>query len=1216
MEPLDLLNTPLQGINLIEASAGTGKTYTIEGIFLRLILEKELPVDQILVVTFTKAATEELRDRIRIKLLQAENAFSSGMSKDKFLKELLKHQKDHLTAVDLIHAALVEFDKASIFTIHGFCARILYEHAFETANLFDTELISDQTEWIREVVEDFWRKNFYDAPLELIGFFTEKIKGPGYFQQLLSQMRAAEIKIIPKVNQPPLKNVKAFRNVYQCLKDQWPQARKGVIEAFADPSLSAVQYGSLEPAENETGVTKRDIKIISLIDAMEKYAAPNSAGFPLFDNFEKFTDQKIRKAVKKNRQPPSHDFFKTCDQVYRKAADLQAELENYFVWLKTQLFDYASSELKKRKAQKNIQFFDDLLLMVKKALAAKSGNPLAQAIRQKYKAALVDEFQDTDDIQYEIFSRLFSTKDSLLFMIGDPKQAIYSFRGADIFSYLKAARHARAKFTLQKNWRSEPALISAVNAIFSNVADPFIFKEIPFENARPGKKALSAPSQSNPPLTLWYLDSRTHAPPNKPITKTESVRLIGEAVADEICRMLTTESEPWLPGDVAVLVRTNRQAQLIKDDLSAKGIPAVLYSTGNIFDSREAMELEKILLSISAPSDVDYAKAALAMDMMGARGEELLSAGLDVRRWESRLAAFREYYQLWQRSGFMAMFRMLLSREKIRQRLLAFADGERRLTNVLHLAEILQQESVRRNLGISGVIKWLAEQRSGQAPRLEEHQLRLESDERAVKIVTIHKSKGLEYPVVFCPFGWEGSFVKDNEIIFHQQDKRDGDPRLTLDLGSDSRNLNLIHAQNELLAENVRLLYVASTRAKSKCYLAWGRIKTADSSAHAYLLHGSDRPGMDYRSENLVAVLNNHVRGKLDEDRIEDLNRLIKKSRASIELLPLPQKTDRVFFEQTDPVEAIVCRKFSGKIDRTWKVSSYSSLVSRRITDIDLPDRDAFADLLGSLTSTSEKWIDSQGSIAPTNIFGFPKGSDAGNFFHDLLQHLDYTSYSADLLKQPIDHMLQAYGFDRSWQPIVAETISHVLTVPLKADKPELTLSTIALKDRINEMEFYFSLNPVVPQTLHAVFQQHSRIGDIGNFPLLLEKLAFNPVAGFMKGYIDLIFQHRQRFYLVDWKSNYLGATIDSYRADAIRQTMQESYYILQYHLYVLALCQYLRQRNPDFRYESDFGGVFYLFIRGVDRRRGPQFGIYADCPQAALINALGKALIPGFAGF
>jgi exodeoxyribonuclease V beta subunit len=741
LKPLDLANTPLEGINLIEASAGTGKTYAIEGLFLRLILEKQLRVDQVLVVTFTKAATEELRDRIRGKLLQAEKSFTAGTSKDHLLAELLKRQKDHTAAVDLIHDALVEFDKAPIFTIHGFCARILYEHAFETANLFDSELISDQTELVRDVAEDFWRSHFYDAPQEFIRYFTEKIKSPAYFRRLLNKTGAMEFKIIPQIEKPPLKTLSAFRKAYQRLKDQWPTTRTAVMETLRDPALSGTYYGSLKPAAN-------------------------SVGFPLFKNFENFTAQKITKATRKKESPPSHEFFKTCDDVYRRADALQAELENYFVYLKTQLFNNAPAALKKRKSEKNIQFFDDLLILVKQALTDKKSNPLAAAIRQKYKAALVDEFQDTDDVQYEIFSRLFSTEDSLLFMIGDPKQAIYSFRGADIFSYLKAARHAQEKFTLTKNWRSNPHLITAVNTLFSNLKTPFLFEGIPFENASPGIQGSNASKAKEIPLTIWYLDSRVHADGNKPVNKAEAVRLIAAAVAEEICRIVTEKAAPWQPGDIAVLVRTNRQAQQVKERLSAKGLPSVLYSTGNIFDSDEAMQIEKILLSISEPDNPGYLKAALAMNMMGARGEDLLCERLDVLQWEHRLASFREYFQMWQRSGFIRMFQMVLSREKIRQRLLSFPDGERQLTNLLHLAEIIHQESTRLNLGISGILKWLAEQRDPQTPRLEEHQLRLESDEDAIKIVTIHKSKGLEYPVVFCPYGWEGSLVKDPEIIF------------------------------------------------------------------------------------------------------------------------------------------------------------------------------------------------------------------------------------------------------------------------------------------------------------------------------------------------------------------------------------------------------------------------------------------------------------------
>ena len=1211
LKPLDLINAPLDGINLIEASAGTGKTYTIEGLFLRLILEKQFLVDQILVVTFTKAATEELRDRIRVKLRQAEKAFISGTSTDDLLMNMIKRQTDHAAAIDLLHDALVEFDKAPIFTIHGFCARILYEHAFETANLFDTELITEQTQLVRDVAEDFWRKNFYNAPLELISYFVGKFKGPRYFWQLLGKLRAADMQIVPKTRKPRLKNIPAFRAAFQRLQAQWPASRQAVIQALQDPALSGTHYGSLKPAGDGAAVTKRDIKIESMVDDMNRYVMPMSTGFPLFKDFEKFTARQLNRSVRKNHSPPSHEFFLTCDEVYRIAAELQAEIENYLVYLKADLFAYASSELRERKTAANIQFYDDLLVLVKKALTAQKGNPLASAIRQRYKAALVDEFQDTDSVQYEIFSKLFSDKDSLLFMIGDPKQAIYSFRGADIFSYLRAAQDAKDTFTLIENWRSDPLLIKAVNTIFSKAKDPFLFKEIPFSQAAPGLTRSITSKTNRTPLTLWYLDSRVYSDQNKPINKSEAEALIADGVAEEICRIVTIKPKHWLPGEIAVLVRTNRQAQHVNARLSAKGIPSVLYSTGNIFDSHEAMEVEKVLLSIAEPDNMGYLRAALAMDMLGAKGEDFRSWQGDIRLWENRLARIREYSRVWRRSGFMRMFQMMLSREKIRQQLLSFPDGERRLTNVLQLAEILHQESSQQNLGVAGLLRWLAEQRDPQSPRLEQHQLRLESDKDAVKIVTIHKSKGLEYPVVFCPYGWEGSLLRDNEILFHQPD---GSQRLTLDLGSDSWALNRIYAQNEQLAENIRLLYVALTRAKSKCYIAWGRINTADSSALAYLLHTTEGLQPGSQTLDLVAALKKKMAAKSDEDRIKDLKRLAQESQGCIEIAALPPHSDGNYFETAAPSEALAGRQFSGEIDRTWRISSYSSLISRRISDIDLPDRDAFADLFKHLADgTAAAKADAAKPSRSTDIFEFPKGARTGNFFHDLLEHLDFTDNSEQPLKSRIQKALQSHGFDIGWQDVIAETVSHVLNVSLKSAQPEFALSSIPCENRINEMEFYFPIHEITPKKLRTIFKQHSRMDRIGEFPNQLQKLVFSPTAGFMKGYIDLVFKNRNQYYLLDWKSNYLGSEIENYDQHALGQAMQENYYVLQYHLYALALTQYLRLRNPGFQYESDFGGVFYIFLRGVDSRRGSQFGIYHDNPQPALMNALGKALIPGY---
>ena len=371
------------------------------------------------------------------------------------------------------------------------------------------------------------------------------------------------------------------------------------------------------------------------------------------------------------------------------------------------------------------------------------------------------------------------------------------------------------------------------------------------------------------------------------MSKTEAVPLIAEAVAGEISRLILENKTDLSRGiqakDIAVLVRTNRQAQIIKKNLSLKGIPSVLYLTGNIFNTHEAMEIERILLSIAEPGNEKAFNAAVVTDILGIFGADLDSVSGERFRLEDKSRKFREYLRLWTQHDFIRMFRLLMAEENVRERLLGYPDGERRLTNLLHLAEILHQESFERKLGIAGLLKWLSEQRDVEMAESETHQLRLESDDHAVKIITIHKSKGLEFPVVFCPFAWEGSLIKGPEILFHDTDKNE---TLTLDLGSINFGAHLAIAQNERLAENLRLLYVALTRAIDKCYLVWGRFNTAETSAIAYLLHYKAKPE-DILNKNLITSLREDVLEKSDEDLIEDLKQLSAKSEGSIRIFPL-----------------------------------------------------------------------------------------------------------------------------------------------------------------------------------------------------------------------------------------------------------------------------------------------------------------------------------------
>jgi exodeoxyribonuclease V beta subunit len=1210
MKTFDIISSPLSGANLIEASAGTGKTYTIEGLFVRLVLEKQLPVDQILVVTFTNAATEELRDRIRNKLLKARAGFSAGSSDDPLIDSLVKQCDHPKMALQYVHEALINFDQAAIFTIHGFCQRILFEHAFETGNLFDTELITDQSDVLREVVDDFWRTHFYNAPLEFVNYVSRKINGPQGFSELLTKVKAATVKIIPQFGKPTLKNLQPYRKAYQRLKREWPASRESVIQTLKSPSLSGIYYGSLKPDSETPNLTKRDLKILPLIESMDRLTDFKSNGFPLFGNFVKFTTNYIRESTRKNQVLPAHSFFDRCEEVYRLGSALQDEMDHYLLFLKIHLFPYANAELAERKQRKNIHYFDDLLILVKNALDAKDGNLLAKSVREKYKAALVDEFQDTDDIQYDIFTKLFAIKGHLLFMIGDPKQAIYGFRGADIFSYMKAARDVASKFTLTKNWRSDPGLITAVNTIFSNVGLPFVFNEIPFERQKAGKSVTPESKKDDPPLIIWFLDSKTIYGEEKIINKTDAVQLIAAAVAEEICRLITPGPSHVARGDIAVLVRKNKQAQLIKQRLSVKGVPSVLYSTGNIFDSHEAMETEKILISISEPANINSLKAAFVMDMRGGSAEKLVSVNQDHLWWEGQLNRGQEYYRIWHQYGFMRMFRFFMANENVKERLLSFPDGERRLTNVLHLAEILHHASIEKNLGITGLVKWLAKQRDPSSARLEEHQLRLESDENAVKIVTIHKSKGLEYPVVFCPFGWESAAAGANEIIFHDIQQ---DMQLTYDLGTESQTKHRVLAQREILAENLRLLYVALTRAKHRCYLTWGRINTAETSAMAYLLHGSGVSIGDIQNDDFAGLLKAYLTQKTEAELFEDLNRLVRRSKGRISLIPLPAASERSYSPPNEPAERLSCRNFWGNIDHTWKISSYSSLVSSQAADIDLPDYDSdpAAVRYSSLPLSGDAYLPEDRRF--DNIFSFPGGARAGIFFHDLMEHIDFAVSSLKNIRKMVGRKLQEHGFEKEWQKTICSVIVDVLKAGLPPGRKEFSLSEISLSHRINEMEFYFPLNPIKPRTLQKVFKSESNYRLGSDYPRKSAKLDFAPSTGFMKGFIDMIFYRQGKFYLVDWKSNHLGSTLENYTPDSLQGVMMENFYILQYHLYTLALYRHLRQRKPDFDYETEFGGVFYIFFRGVAETPHGTYGVFEDRPPLSLINRLGETLIPGY---
>ncbi len=1163
---LNPLTAPLSGINLIEASAGTGKTYTITTLFLRLILEKGLKVDNILVVTFTEAATEELRDRVRRRLHEALTAFQQGQSSDDVLQSLIQSSTDHKDAIFRLTNALRGFDEAGIFTIHSFCKQMLQENAFESGLLFETELIKDQSNLLREIVEDFWRQHFYESSQLFISYLVEnKFNTPAQFLNVLNKGQYVGqpfLKIIPELKiVPPTTQEEHFYKALSETQAAW-QFQAAEIEAVlnSDENLNRQKY-------SKKSIPKWCQDLGNFLNA-----TMNSITFP--EKFEKFTTSEIVKSIKKNKIAPKHDFFDICDKLQQTQKPLSDNFQQHLLALKLKLLKIADESLVHKKRQHQMLSFDDLLINLYQALKGQNAPSLIKLIQRKFHAALIDEFQDTDPVQYDIFHTIYGDGKQILFLIGDPKQAIYSFRGADIFTYMSASHHAQQRYTLPTNWRSEPDLIKAVNNLFEKTTNPFIFKDIPFlpvqaQNAT-DQERLKIENKYLPPLQLW-LAKREVADclPDKAITKKWANRQIPFSVGYEISRLLMLGQQhqalignrPIVAGDIAVLVRSHKQARQIQKALTQLQIPSVLFSKESIFVSHEIMEIDRILQAVAAPNQLELIKAALTTDMLGFTGSELHNLIENDHAWQNYLIRFQDYHFIWRNVGFIQMFRTLLLRQQVQSRLLSYLNGERRLTNVLHTLELLQEMAVQHKFSISGLSQWLSQQRYQQT-NSEEQQLRLESDEKLVKIVTIHKSKGLEYPIVFCPYVWDGILHNKQAKSFTFHNKKDV---LTLDLGSDNQIEHRQSALKEEQAENLRLFYVAVTRAKHRCYLTWGAFTDASNSPLAHLLH----PNINDIEKTDDATLEQDLQNLSDSVQISDLPTDIAPYRRPI--------------ENTEKLKA---RRFSGRIDKAWKVSSFSALSRVKVSKqaVDKPDYDEITVIKPYVGRTmSDK----------NHIFSFPRGARAGNFMHALFENLDFQAPSSELISQQLEN----FGYDvERWKTVLMNLVSNVLNTVLL--NPDLSLSNISRDKRLNELEFYYPLSRITPQGLEAIFREFGQNGH--NFE-------FYSVRGFMKGYIDMVFEWKDRYYLVDYKSNLLGVSAEDYAPSNLKDVMIREAYLLQYYIYTVALHRYLSVRLPNYSYESNFGGVFYLFLRGMSP--GSNSGIFWDLPDEGLVERLSEYL-------
>jgi exodeoxyribonuclease V beta subunit len=1019
--------------------------------------------------------------------------------------------------------------------------------------------------------------------------------------------------IQPDANPAP-PSMEAFRAQWSQIRGHWPSCRDDVLALLTSPDLKANIYGRLTDSDHRGAYpSPREEKIQTWAGELDRWMRSPTNAFPPPEALVYFTPDKLVPSAKKGAAVPRHSFFEQCERIQEEARRLEEQLQAWLVGTLVSFFHAMETGLRQIKQAQQVLFFDDLLMKVHEALQHKGNSALKRMLQARYRAVLIDEFQDTDAIQYAIFNDLFGGGEHLMAMIGDPKQAIYSFRGADIFTYLQAAQNAAQRYTLTRNWRSTPGMVDAQNSLFGHCKTPFLWPEIAYHQAMavaagPSNGKGEAPS---PSLTVWFLDNPYVTTRRRTFNKQTAGQHILATLASEVRRLATTS--PPEEGcatfkDMAVLVRTNRQAQEVKRCLSEAGVPAVIYNAGSVFHQPEALDLRRLLWAVADPSSENRLRTVLATPLFGCRSDTLVFDAKVPDWWAALVDRFFGYRELWQRDGFIRMFRQLAVEEQIAARLLAGRGGERYITNVLHLAELLHRASLERGLGIGELIQWLDVRRIQANDTADAHQMRLESDDQAVTIMTVHKSKGLEFPIVFYPFAWEGSPLPRPPAFCHQDNR--GGNRL-LDLGSDQLERNLARMGEEQLAEEIRLLYVAVTRAKERCYLAWGPLPSSEHSPLAYLLYGDGDDNAKAEAQEIRLKIAAALRGADGTTYRAPFETLVRQSQGVLALVDLPEASSghRPALFNPEALPEPHARQYKRGPMPVWKVASFSSFISRRRDDGEI--------LEGGLEKEDPygESLPSEAHGDPTRDIGeiarFEAGPRAGIFLHEILEKIDFTETASQAWQDIIEERLQVHGFDSRWQNAIRNMIERVVRAPLVAntDKP-FALRQIANANRLNELEFHLPLRAVDAASLARVFAGRRQTAFEGKLNGLLEQLAFSLSGGYLKGFIDLVFRHDGRFFIADWKSNLLGNSFDAYHPRRLVDVMAADYYFLQYHIYALALDRYLRSCLPNYDYAKHFGGVFYLFIRGMGPPTGLSAGVFYDCPARELMQKLKKALI------
>ena len=1127
---------PLEAPTLVEASAGTGKTYTITTYFVRAILEYGREPEQILVLTFTNAATAELRARSRKRIVEALALLNGPPEKPDALHEVVLNAVTQLGRVEVerrLRRALGKMDQAPILTIHGFCQRLLQEHPLLFGIDFDFEVTEDASSIHTELAVDFWTSELYDKPEWFLQALQRGSVGPDYLAALANQTLLADTEILgPEPRDYDPKTMARFLESLQRAAQIWARQRDQILEVLL--STKGLHKGSY----SQKSIGEKWIPGLGEFFSEARFSSP-----PEF--FRHLAQGRMR--TTKGNAEPEHEFFGACATLLDAYEELVPMLEYAVFDFKLRFIDFARDASRKRRDETSVLTYDGLLNAVYEPLRAAGPSSVRHEIIKKvseaYPLAFIDEFQDTDSVQYGIFRAIYG--DGAAIYVGDPKQAIYSFRGADVYSYIDAASDVGPrKYTLKTNRRSDPGVVQAINGLYGFRANPFLIEDIRF------KPALAHEPESRtslqPPMEVVFVSEGelkgSLAPTVAPIVANEIALLLGSGAE--------VEGRSVRPGDVAVLCRSNNQANAVTNALRSLNVPAALDGGSSVLETTVARDLQAVLEAALMPGDSRLIRRALLTTLLGVSPYELSSMTDEV--WSEWVARFRHWHELWQGFGVLRFVEEMLRGTDAEARIANQPEARRDLSDLLHLEELLLRGEREQQKNPVALMQWFRRLSDGSGDgggmARDELQRRPDAQSDAVRVSTIHKSKGLEYGIVYCPFTWETSsrgFTKAG-VKFH-----DAQRNIKLDLGSANLKEHQEQEALEELSDALRLLYVAVTRAKHQCVLFWGRATGWKKAALRYLLHG------DLDEKALNKLKENELR-----QAVEDL---AAGSSGSIGCRPPRDEPAPARVEERAETTLRV-RKPTRSYNHVPRIASFTSLTGH---DEKMPIARPAA------SSTP----------AEAGLFeGLAGGTRTGLLLHSILEHARFDELGTVETRGLIERQLRASGFDDSLAPEVQRDLELVGSTPLTSESGAPSLSKLSNDRQLRELEFALSVDRPNLGELGKLLKRYGAPAAAPGYPERLSELSSQRLQKYLRGFIDLVFEWEGRWYVADYKSN----SLPSYEPATVSEAVQREHYLLQAQLYTAAAHRYLRERLDGYEPEKHWGGAMFLFLRGM---RGPGRG-------------------------